>query len=105
VQDRDMPNYRWSCLACGHANNGGAIACTGCTCPACATAKQIRAIRATFVERGGKLRGDAAASFEPDLSAFDVLVVPILGLILGWLPFTGLFRAEALEALRSSKSK
>ena len=105
MQHRAMPNYRWSCLACGQANDGGATNCAACRCPARTTAKQIRALRANFVAAGGKLRGDAAASIESDLSAFDVLVVPVLVLILGCLPFTNLFRAEAIEALRSPKPK
>jgi hypothetical protein len=100
-----MPNYRWSCLACGQVNDGGATACAACQCPGRPTAKQIRAIRANFVARGGELRGDAAASGESDLSAFDVLVAPVLVLILGCWPFTSLFQAESIEALRSSKLK
>lgn len=97
---RSPLNYRWSCLACGHANAADTDSCAACACPACATSAQLRLKRAAFIESGGSLRADAAASSEPDLSAFDVLARPALILLLGCLPFAHVFRGEIRQALR-----
>jgi hypothetical protein len=81
-----MPRYRWSCLSCGQVNEAQVDSCRSCACPASATVSQITAGRARFIEQGGALQGEAMASAEPDLSAFDVLGRPLLYLLLGWRP-------------------
>lgn len=63
-----MPNYRWSCLACGETNPSQADVCAACQCPAGATLAQISASRAEHVARGGWLLGEAPISATGDLS-------------------------------------
>lgn len=41
-----MPDYVWSCLACGRANPADAEGCSGCGCSARATQAQIEAAQA-----------------------------------------------------------
>ena len=41
-----MPEYAWSCLACGSANGSGSTACAVCRCPAESTVEQQRSFRA-----------------------------------------------------------
>ena len=42
----NAPSYRWSCLACGAANEPGVAVCCACGLPASATGKQITATKA-----------------------------------------------------------
>lgn len=81
-----MPNYRWSCLACGAANAAEALSCGSCGCPAGATARDIAERRDQFVRQGGVLTGDARSAGQGDLSAIDVLVRPVLAILAGWWP-------------------
>jgi hypothetical protein len=86
VHDPLMPNYSWSCLSCGQTNTSQTERCTLCACPANATAKQINSSRARHVAEGGVLQPGAAESSAAGLSAYDVLVRPLIFLLLGWSP-------------------
>jgi len=81
-----MPNYRWTCAACGETNASAVDACIACSCPAFATVKQIRVAREHVVSEGGGLREAALVRNEYELSAFDVLVRPAFVLLFGWFP-------------------
>lgn len=59
-----MPGYNWCCLACGHANDAGALLCVDCACPAVACARQIADFRARHVQGGGTIR--TGAGLEPE---------------------------------------
>lgn len=86
VQDCLMPNYRWTCTACGETNDGMVGACVTCGCPACATVKQIAVAREHLASQGRVLREGAGVDIATELSAFDVLIGPALFLLLGWFP-------------------
>lgn len=91
-----MPAYRWTCHACGDANPGDATACAACRCPASATAATIAAHRAAFLASGGRLQAAVVLPSGTDLSAFDVLVRPLLYVLTGWWP-------PRLSALRAER--
>jgi hypothetical protein len=79
-----MPNYPWSCLACGQTNPSRAELCSACSCPARATSKQIRTSRAEHISCGGTLQHQAAIdATEEHLSAVDILGRPLLFFFLG----------------------
>lgn len=66
-----MPDYQWSCLACGVTNAAGASTCVACRCPACATTNQIRASRRhVSAEQGSPVRhGSVVAAAEASASS------------------------------------
>ena len=89
-----MPQYRWSCHACGESNPRESRACAACGCPAAATSAAIGAHRTALVAAGGRLHDSIAGSSVGDLSAFEVLVQPILRLVFGlWWPRLSDFRS------------
>ena len=89
-----MPAYRWTCHACGDSNPRDAHACTACECPAEATSASIAAHRSAFLAAGGALKGAVAEPVDMDLTAFDILVRPVLFLLFGWWPRTTDIRSE-----------
>ena len=81
-----MPAYRWTCPACGHANDAGAPRCTSCQCPAAFSARDVDHHRRLFVEGGGTVEPGAAVLMEKkDFAIFQTLfAVPLLFLGAWW---------------------
>lgn len=92
-----MPNYTWSCLACGHPNPAGTVVCMQCACPTMADARQIKQHRAWHVGAGGTvLPGAALAPEEKEVSPWRVLflIVTLPLMVVGlWIPFS-IFRSK-----------
>jgi hypothetical protein len=85
-----MPNYSWSCFACGVTNPDEQSHCCRCGCPSGPTSNQVRQSRAAHMERGGQLLGEAALREHRDhVSSFDLLVRPLMLLLVGWSPSRG----------------
>jgi hypothetical protein len=81
VQLKAMPNYGWTCLACGHANRAEAVVCVECSCPASASFKQISAYRENYVAKGGKvLPGAGKLPEEGDNEILEVFAKMVLGI-------------------------
>ena len=82
-----MPDYSWSCFACGCANKPEVSRCKVCLCPASCNTKVMREHQRKFVAEGG-IVGPAAV---PALDTTDYAVLKILLalplLVLGWWPF------------------
>jgi len=55
-----MPNYEWSCLACGNANQSGMSSCKFCGCNASASMKKIIDFRQDYVSKCGAILPGAA---------------------------------------------
>jgi hypothetical protein len=80
-----MPNYDWTCLACGCANEAHLSECLACSCPASASFKQITTFREGHVARGGSvLAGAGKLPEEGDyeiLGIFSKIFLCILGVV------------------------
>ena len=87
-----MPNYTWSCLACGYANAAGTTVCMQCACPAMADVRQIRQHRAWHVGAGGTvLPGAALEPEDKEISPWRVLLLLAtlpLAVLGAWVPFS-----------------
>ena len=83
-----MPNYEWSCLACGNANCSSTSICKDCGCSASASLQQIKHFRQNFVDAGGTILSTAGKLHEVGeneiLSVFIKLILKIV--VDPWLP-------------------
>jgi len=83
-----MPNYEWSCLACGNANCSGTSTCKDCGCSESASLQQIKTFRQNFVNTGGAILSSAGKLHEDGeneiLTVFAKLILKII--VDPWLP-------------------
>jgi hypothetical protein len=82
-----MPQYAWSCLACGSSNGASTALCATCGCPAQCTTRDVERFRASHVSTGATVGAAAGLLRESD----DVTGVQVLlcaaGLLVGIVPF------------------
>ena len=82
-----MLTYDWCFFSCGNANASADTECKTCGCPAIARLSQVERFRNEF-ERGGRTLSPAATYLHepPELSALEVLLVPLGAILLGYIP-------------------
>ena len=63
-----IPNYEWSCHACGNTNTPGTSFCKDCGCDGFASVSKIKRFRQIYINKGGKIISSAAMqdSFSAD---------------------------------------
>src|SRR4051812_16288360 len=82
-----MLTYDWCCFACGNVGTASELTCAACGCPAVATVSQVEHFRSKFECDGNSVLPAATHLHEPpELSALEVLLVPIGMLLFGYIP-------------------
>ena len=82
-----MRSYDWCCFSCGSANEAALGHCGACGCPAKAKVAEVEHYRNAFEQNGRVILNEATHLHErPQLSAFQLLLVPLGAVLFGWVP-------------------
>ena len=82
-----MPQYTWSCLACGSSNGATTSLCGTCGCPAQCTTREVERFRASHVSTGATVGPASGLLRESDSTTGLQVLLIAAGLLFGIVPF------------------